>query len=81
LLNVLVKLSSKEKEMKTKQSIIRLGRVQEITSLGRSTLYALIAEGAFPMQVKISCRCVGWIESEVLDWISRRIEESRGGAE
>jgi prophage regulatory protein len=63
--------------MTTKQ-LVRLGRVQEMTSLARSTVYALIAEGAFPAQVKISPRRVGWIESEVLDWIRRRIEESRG---
>jgi prophage regulatory protein len=63
--------------MTTKQ-MVRLGRVQEMTSLARSTLYLLIAKGAFPAQVKLSPRRVCWIESEVLEWIERRIEESRG---
>lgn len=63
--------------------IIRLKNVIDATGLARSTIYKYIAEGIFPKPVNLapagidmpSTRGVGWIESEVEDWILARIEE------
>lgn len=55
--------------------IIRLKEVIDSTGLGRSTIYKYIAEGAFPKPVSLGDRCVGWVDSEVHDWILARIEE------
>lgn len=55
--------------------IIRLKEVIESTGLARSTIYKYIAEGTFPKPVPLGDRCVGWVESEVQDWILARIEE------
>jgi prophage regulatory protein len=49
--------------------ILRLGSVLERTGLSRSTLYRKIETGTFPMQVRISERCVGWRESEIEGWL------------
>ncbi len=57
--------------------IIKLKEVMSMTGLGRSTLYKLQAEGLFPQSVEISERAVGWVMSEVQDWIQSRID-SRG---
>lgn len=55
--------------------IIRLKEVIDSTGLARSTIYKYIGEGDFPKPVSLGDRCVGWVESEVHDWILARIEE------
>jgi len=55
--------------------IIRLKEVIDSTGLARSTIYKYIGEGSFPKPVSLGDRCVGWIDSEVHDWILERIEE------
>jgi prophage regulatory protein len=58
---------------------LRIGQVVEVTGLPKSTIYELIAENRFPKQVLISDRVVGWIESEIREWMLQRIAEARGG--
>ena len=62
--------------------IIRLKEVIDSTGLARSTIYKYIAEGTFPKPVSLGDRCVGWVDSEVHEWILARIEERdlAGGA-
>lgn len=55
--------------------IIRLKEVIDSTGLARSTIYKYIGEGTFPKTVSLGDRCVGWVESEVHEWILARIEE------
>ena len=55
--------------------IIRLKEVIDSTGLARSTVYKYIAEGTFPKPGSLGERCVGWVESEIHDWILARIEE------
>ena len=55
--------------------IIRLKEVIDSTGLARSTIYKYIAEGTFPKPVSLGDRCVGWVDSEVHEWIQARIEE------
>ena len=55
--------------------IIRLKEVIYSTGLARSTIYKYIGEGTFPKTVSLGDRCVGWVESEVHEWILARIEE------
>ncbi|WP_141557375.1 helix-turn-helix transcriptional regulator, partial [Xenorhabdus cabanillasii] len=40
-------------------------------------IYKLIGDGEFPKQVKIGPRSIAFIESEIDNWIARRITESR----
>lgn len=54
--------------------IIRLKQVIASTGLGRSTIYKYIAEGKFPLPLKLSVRCVGWLESEIQQWIQSRLD-------
>jgi prophage regulatory protein len=58
-------------------SFLRLRAVVGRTGLGRSTIYAKIAIGEFPRQVRIGARAVAWIEAEVAAWAARRIAASR----
>ena len=55
--------------------ILRLSQVREVTSLSRATVYEMSRTGDFPRQVRIGLRASGWVESEVQDWLKRRVAE------
>jgi len=59
--------------------LMRLKDVIKNTGLGRSTVYKYIAEGRFPKPVSLGDRAVGWVDSEVDDWIMARIEQRDTG--
>src|SRR5439155_12401841 len=61
----------------TMHTILRLPDVKRSTGLSRSTIYLRIAQGTFPKPVSLGGRAVGWLESEVQQWLQRRIEASR----
>ena len=69
-----------ELEGRRRVRILRLPEVQRRTGLSRSTIYVRLEQGLFPKPVSLGARAVGWIESEVDEWIRQRIEESRDGA-
>ena len=60
-------------------SILRCKQVQARTGLARSTIYLYIKTGTFPRPVPLGTRAVGWLESEVCDWIAERVRIARGG--
>jgi prophage regulatory protein len=55
--------------------ILRLSGVREKTGKSTSGIYADMAAGTFPRSVPIGVRTVGWLSSEVDDWIAARIAE------
>jgi prophage regulatory protein len=55
-------------------NIIKLYQVQNITTLSRTTIYRLIADGKFPKQIKLSERSSGWVEQEVIDYLDKCID-------
>jgi len=59
---------------------IRLGEVLNRTSLSRSCIYEKIAEGEFPAAINLTPRSVGWIESEIEEWMETKVRSSRGGS-
>ena len=57
--------------------ILRLPAVRRRTGLSRSSIYLRISQGRFPKPISLGERAVGWVESEVNDWLTRMIEASR----
>ncbi|MFO1320317.1 MAG: AlpA family transcriptional regulator [Burkholderiales bacterium] len=57
--------------------ILRLTQVMARTGLARSTLYERIKDGAFPAQISLGARAVGWLESDIEAWIARQVDISR----
>ncbi|WP_407876731.1 helix-turn-helix transcriptional regulator [Francisella sciaenopsi] len=55
--------------------IIRLKTVLEMTSLSRSTIYDYMSRDLFPKQIKLGENSVGWVLSEVEDWLNDRVLE------
>tara|TARA_R110001583_G_scaffold87190_3_gene227840 strand:- start:2661 stop:2879 length:219 start_codon:yes stop_codon:yes gene_type:complete len=54
--------------------IIRLSEVIANTGLSRSTIYRFISEDLFPKPCPLGDRAVGWVKSEVDDWVLDKIE-------
>jgi len=52
--------------------IVREPAVHDITGLSRTTRWRLEREGKFPARRKLSDNAVGWLESEIHDWITSR---------
>jgi prophage regulatory protein len=59
---------------------LRRRAVEEITGLGRSTIYDLMARGQFPRPVKLSTKTVAWPESVIAAWLADRAEATKGEA-
>jgi len=55
--------------------ILRLKDVIEKTGLARSTIYKYVDSGTFPKPIPLGGRSVGWVESEVHEWILSVIEK------
>lgn len=68
--------------MNSNISILRLPAVKQRVGLGRSSIYSLISKGQFPAQVTLTAdgRAVGWLESEIDEFLTKRIEASRFNA-
>ena len=51
------------------RTIWRLPEVMAQSGLCRSTIYDLVNQGNFPSQINLGPCAVGWVASEVVDWI------------
>ena len=56
----------------TPDRVLRLREVMFATGLSRSTIYAWMADGRFPQQIKLGPRSVGWRERDIYAWIESR---------
>lgn len=65
-------LTNPESDMK----VHRIQAAMAMTGLPRSTIYLYIKNGKFPKAIKLGERSVGWLESDLLEWIQRRINIS-----
>ncbi len=59
------------------ECLLRLPAVQKRTGLARSTIYLKIRHGLFPQPISLGPRSVGWLDSEIDEWITDRVKQSR----
>ncbi|TOL33631.1 transcriptional regulator [Vibrio parahaemolyticus] len=52
---------------------LRLNDVIAATGLGRSTIYKFMDEDIFPKTIPLGGRAVGWLESEIEEWMESRL--------
>lgn len=45
------------------------------TSLGRSTIYKYLDAKAFPKKVSIGANRVAWLESEIDEWMEKKLAQ------
>ncbi len=58
-------------------SILRLPAVKTRTGLSRSTIYLRISKNEFPAPISLGGRAVGWVESDINNWLTEKIEAAR----
>ncbi|MBE2288957.1 MAG: AlpA family transcriptional regulator [Chitinophagaceae bacterium] len=58
-------------------TIIRLPEVKKTTGLSRSTIYKMMMENTFPATISLGAKSVGWLESDIQEWIKSRIEKAK----
>lgn len=64
---------------KAELRILRRRQVEDRLGLSCSTIYALIAANKFPKPIRVTgAQLVGWIESEINEWLRERVVASRG---
>ncbi|MFN3812613.1 MAG: helix-turn-helix transcriptional regulator [Roseateles asaccharophilus] len=61
--------------------LVRLGEVEAMTGLRKSSIYLLMKRGQFPRSVQLTARCVAWPESAVLQFVQDRINGTTQCAE
>ncbi|WYX49676.1 AlpA family transcriptional regulator [Achromobacter xylosoxidans] len=54
--------------------ILRRAEVEARTGFKRAHIYSLIKEGRFPKPVPLGVRAVGWVSTEVDQWINDRLQ-------
>ncbi|MCG9655172.1 helix-turn-helix transcriptional regulator [Vibrio vulnificus] len=55
--------------------VLRLKDVLNMTGLSRATIYAHMSQGKFPHSIALGKGSIGWLESEVQEWISTRVKQ------
>lgn len=64
-------------------TIMRLKQVLACTGLSRSTVYDMLNTKSprhdpnFPKSIHLTQGCVGWVSTEIFQWIEMRIAKSR----
>ncbi len=57
-------------------AILRLPKVTAKTGLAKSTIYKKIAAKEFPCPISLGAKAVGWLESDIENWIESKIKQS-----
>jgi prophage regulatory protein len=55
----------------------RLPVVTYRTGLSRSTIYLYMSKGIFPASISLGVRAIGWLESDIDQWLEKRIAASK----
>ena len=56
--------------------ILRLSAAKDLTGLSRSSIYLMMRAGTFPRNILLGERAVGWLETDIQEWIDSRITAS-----
>ena len=64
----------------TRNRLIRIGEVKELTGLSRSYIYELASNDLFPKSVPLVPGGIAraWVHAEVEEWLNQRIAERDG---
>ena len=61
--------------MQPSNNILKIPAASKKAGISRSTIYKLEALGDFPKKIKLSPRSIGFLESEVDDWIAQKANQ------
>lgn len=61
----------------SKLRFVRLPEVKARTGLSETRIVELERAGKFPKRIKISDRAVAWVESEIEEWLEKKLGAAR----
>jgi prophage regulatory protein len=64
------------------ERVLRESEVARITGLGRTTRYEMERRASFPRRRQLAPNAIGWLESEILEWLRSRevrVAKAAGG--
>ena len=70
-------MASKTPPSSTCISILRRPDVERRTGLSRSTIYLKVSLGLFPKPIKLGPRAIGWLATEIDEWLQEQVASSR----
>lgn len=59
-------------KMENSMKIIRPGELAEMMNVNPVTIWRMQKRGELPPRRKFTNRCVGWLESEIREWMENR---------
>lgn len=69
--------NQKTLKLSTEDRILRWPELLRKIGYCRTNVYYLTQKGEFPCSIKLGGRAVGWLESEINQWIQDRVSLSR----
>jgi prophage regulatory protein len=66
------KIAATQAGVQDPNALLHIASVMSRTSLGRSKLYELIRERAFPQPVRLGLRCVRWRAGDIAAWLAEK---------
>jgi prophage regulatory protein len=63
--------------MAENERILRLPEVKKRVGLSRSSIYQAIQRKVFPSPIPLGARAVGWLESDIAEWLASQIAQRR----
>jgi prophage regulatory protein len=66
---------SKQEQTDLPRRVLRFPHVKVATGLTRTTIYEGMVAGTFPKPIRLGVRAVGWLASDIDQWLDQRIAE------
>jgi prophage regulatory protein len=60
--------------------ILRLPEVMQTVGLSRSAIYEKMAAREFPKGIPLAGRAVGWLDTDISEWITKQVRAGRHAA-
>ncbi|EMH2964040.1 AlpA family phage regulatory protein [Burkholderia multivorans] len=58
-------------------AILRRKAVEQITGLSKSSIYAGIQNGTFPIPIRLTANSVGWVSHEIQNWLQEKVDSRK----
>lgn len=69
---------NKTNQQHTQDRVIREGECRQLTGVCRTTRYMMEREGRFPARRQLGGRSIGWVLSEVVEWLNQQPKATLG---
>ena len=57
------------------KKIVRFKELRKIIPLSRTSIYRKVKDGVFPKPIKLGTLAIGWLESDINEWIENKQKE------